>query len=256
MKSRLCCILSVGLFGIFFCLQAAWAKPELRKLNLTPEAVHINAFFSGETLTLTGQIPATEDVIIEITGKDTEDSFDLTGRIGPFWMTKGSVEIDNVPVLYLLLTPEGPDWDQTLSGLDLGMTHLETRAKATGTVEVPSGIFGMFTALKEKEGLYRTVGGAVSYTGEADGIRDFTAKCRLPALIGSGTYRVQAFTVKDHAVTGRMETSFRVDEVGFVKLVDRLASDRRIAYGVSAVVIALFAGLVMGILFKQDGGSH
>jgi hypothetical protein len=52
-----------------------------------------------------------------------------------------------------------------------------------------------------------------------------------------------------------LSRSFTVDEVGFSRLVYDLATNQRLVYGILAVVIALFAGAVMGLLFK-GGGSH
>ena len=47
----------------------------------------------------------------------------------------------------------------------------------------------------------------------------------------------------------------RVREVGFIWFVHVLATERRLTYGVMAVVIALLTGALMGLLFK-GGGSH
>jgi len=239
-------------FAILSLSGPAMAGPVPKGLTLSPQTISINAFFAGETLTVSGRIPGSQDVIIEITGKDTESAFDLKGRIGPFWMTKGNVTLKNLPDLYLLLMPRGTAVETELQDLGLGMAHLAAKLSASGSVDVPENVFDLFSSLKEHEGLYSMAQGAVTYSDEKDGTKQFTAAYKLPALINPGTYQVTATAIDHDGVKGRMANAFQVEQKGFVKLVDHLASDRRIAYGVTAVVIALFAGIVMGIVFKQS----
>ena len=246
----------VGIIGFAGTISASQAPAAADTLKLAPKIININTFFSGEDLTITGELASTEDVIIEITGKDIESAFDLKGRIGPFWMTKGNVTLKNVPALYLLLLPEGQQWEEKSQNLGIGMKHLQERVSTSGSVEVPQDIFKMFSTLKEGEHLYKKIPGAVQYTNATNNTKQFTAVCKLPALIGTGSYQVIATTVDHDGVKNQIKDSFTVKEDGFVKLVDNLASNRRIVYGVSAVIIALCAGLIMGIAFKQSGGGH
>ncbi len=256
MKSIRFGILITCFLAILSLAGTAAAAPTPAGLSLSPKTISINAFFSGEKLTVSGRIPTSQDVIIEITGKDTESAFDLKGKIGPFWMTKGNVTLKNLPELYLLLMPQADIVGTEMHDLGLGMTHLATTLSADGSVEVPDNIFDLFSALKEHEGLYDEAKGAVTYSDEKEGTKQFTAVYKLPALITPGTYHVTATAIDQGGVEGHMAATFQVRQKGFVKLVTHLASDRRIAYGVTAVVIALFAGIVMGIIFKQNGGAH
>ena len=49
-------------------------------------------------------------------------------------------------------------------------------------------------------------------------------------------------------------TTLAVHQIGFTRMVDDLATHQRLIYGVFAVLIALFTGGVMGLLFKGGGG--
>ena len=278
----------INTFVICFCFTSflfgpAWAAKADSGLTLSTKEVDINAFFSGKTLTVSGRIPATDDVIVEISGRETKSVFDLKGRKGLFWMTKGSVTLEHVPELYLMLCPnrlageqepgrtkvcgrhaqdrklkDQKIKDRQGSGqqampLGLGIEHIEQQAKVSGSVDVPQNIFDMFFALEKKAHLYNRIKGAVTYSDERNGTKKFIATCHLPALIDTGAFNVVATTLDHGMVKYRTKNTFEVKEVGFVKLVDHLSSDRRLAYGVTAVVIALFAGLVMALVFKQEG---
>lgn len=242
------------LSGIISAGPATAALPD--GLTVTPRVMNITAFFSGETLTISGDILSSEDILIEIRGKDSDSSFDMKGRVGPFWMTVGNVELEHIPELYQLLLPAGKDWQKKAEALGLGIDRLKDRLVTTGTVDVPPDVFNMFADLKDHEGLYRQVPDAISYSPETDGTRRFTAVCRLPDKIKTGTYEIKATIILNGVVKKQIKDQFLVDEVGFIKLVNHLALDRRVIYGVSAVIIALLAGLLMGILFKQSGDAH
>jgi hypothetical protein len=140
--------------------------------------------------------------------------------------------------------------------MGVGIDNLKKRMSTTGTVEIPSDIFEMFSGLKKDQGLYIEVPDAVKYATGTDGIKRFEAVCRLPALIEPGTYRVTATVVTKKGNGRQMKSGFSIEQIGFVKLIDNLASNRRILYGVTAVVIALAAGLIMGILFRQSERGH
>lgn len=225
-------------------------------LTITPRIMNINTFFSGGELTISGNILSSEDIILEIRGKDSESSFDMKGRVGPFWMAIGNIKLENIPELYQLLLPEGPDWDRKAEALGLGIDRLKDRLITSGTVDIPLNVFKMFAKLKDHEGLYRQVPNAIRYSPESDGTKRFTAVCLLPDRIKTGTYEIKATTILNGIAERQMKDHFSVNEIGFIKLVNHLALDRRLIYGVSAVIIALMAGLIMGVLFKQSGGTH
>ena len=113
----------------------------------------------------------------------------------------------------------------------------------------------MFLELKKSEGLYVVEDNAVAYAAAENGLRRFTAICHFPRSTAAGSYTIKATTIKNGAKGVELSRSFLVDEVGFARLVYDLATNQRLVYGILAVVIALFAGAVMGFLFK-GGGRH
>ncbi len=250
------------IFIFFFILASGFmtasniAAQETKGLVVNPAVIDVGSFFSGSELTISGDIKATDDVIIEITGKDGTNNFELKGRVGPFWMTTGKVELENIPSFYLVLLPEGKDWLQRADTLGLGMDQIKRRLKTSGTVQVPENIFSMFKKLKKSEELYDEISGAVTYSAVKDGMKHFVGKCKVPSSIALGSYEIKATVVTSGTRGPEFQGRLKVQEIGFVKFVNKLASDRRIIYGVSAVIIALAAGLLMGVLFRQSGGSH
>ncbi|WP_457551769.1 TIGR02186 family protein [Desulfobacula sp.] len=249
-----------GILFISICLIATAfpviAKPIPLDLTLSPETVNISTFFSGEKLTISGEISSDDDIVIEVSGHDSKNEYDLKGRRSGLWMTTGQVHIDQVPQLYILLLPQGKDWEHRIESLGLGLLQLKSRMKTSSTGKMPLDIFNMFINLKKSQALYDEVFQATTYSSAVNGKKQFTSVCTLPSSIRPGKYTIKATTITHTGEEKSVMADFAVEEVGFIKLVSTMSDNRRILYGVTAVVIALLAGLIMGILFKQSGGSH
>jgi len=223
-------------------------------LTVSPAVLSVGTFFPGGQVTIAGEIPASEEVVVEIIGSQVKSLFDVKGRIGPFWMTREKVDLENAPELYILLLPSGPDWVQKAAAMNLGIDHLRQQIDISRSEAASDDIFRMFVKLKRSEKLYSEVSGAVSYSASENGRRQFTATCRLPSSIAAGKYTVKATPIANGAPGAQLSSDLTVREVGFVKMVDELASRRRLIYGVTAVLVALLAGALMGLIFK--GGSR
>jgi hypothetical protein len=232
----------------------AWCGAPI-ELAVSPNVINVDTFFSGGEVSVTGEIPAADDVVIEVTGPEVSQLYDVKGRVGPFWMTREKVQLENTPVLYMLLMPQGREWKQVADGLGLGVEHLKRQVTVGPTTLPTDDIFKMFVSLKSFEGLYRDAPEAVAYAAGSAGRRRFAAACRFPSSTTAGTYTITA-TCIDHGARGpSLSREVTVRETGFVRMVDDMASDRRLVYGISAVVIALLAGAFTGVLFKSRG-SH
>ena len=223
-------------------------------VNVNPSVLNVGTFFSGGQVEVSGEIPAEDDVVIEIIGPQVNSLFDIKGRIGLFWMTRAKVDLENAPALYILLLPEGPQWAQRATGFKLGIDSMEDKIGVSPSDTASEEIFRMFVKLKRSESLYSELPDAVSYSTGENGRRRFTAMCRLPSSTAVGKYTVRATRISNMQISGQLSADLTVQQVGFVKMVDTLASDRRLTYGVSAVLIALISGALMGLVFKGGGG--
>lgn len=235
-------------------IESGWAAPA-RQLSVEPPVLNIGTFYSGGEVTISGEVPHWEDVVIEIAGPRTDEAFDIKGRVGPFWMTRGRAQVDGAPSMYVLLLPEGQQWHQQASAFGLGLTMLHNKVAVQSSSAGTDDLFDMFLKLKQSEGLYLEKENAVTYTAAANGRRQFKAVYRFPRATSAGEYTIKATLVSRGIKDAEESIAFPVAEVGFTRLVDELATHRRLIYGILAVLIALGAGAIMGFLFK-GGGSH
>jgi hypothetical protein len=233
--------------------ETAWTA-ESGELKVQPDALDIGTFYSAGQVTISGEVPSGQDVIVEIKGPAADGKFDLKGRVGPFWMTRGNAELDGAPAMYVLLLPGGPDWRRKAASLGLGLDEVKREISIQSDQLPPDDLFDMFVDLKKSEELYAEEDNAVTYAPAENGHRKFKAVYRFPRSTAKGNYQIKATAVANGARGREQSRSFQVDEVGFTRLVDDLATNRRLTYGILAVLIALFAGAVMGLLFKSGGG--
>jgi hypothetical protein len=231
-----------------------WAA-KASELAVQPDVLDIGTFFSGGQVTISGEVSQGQDVIVEIAGPAADQEFDIKGRVGPFWMTRGKADLNGAPTMYALLLSADQGSLQKAVSLGLGLKNLGERVSIHAGERSSDELFNMFLELKKDEGLYVEKEGAITYAPAENGVRRFTAVYHFPRSTAAGNYTIKATSVADGAKVTELSRSFQVNEVGFTRLVDDLATSRRLVYGILAVVIALFTGAVMGVLFK-GGGSH
>lgn len=224
-------------------------------LALSREVMDLDTFFSGGSVTIDGVIASGDDVALEVIGPVVDGLYDVKGRIGPLWMTRYKIHLGNAPSLYMLLLPPGPEWGDKAAELGLGVDNLKQTLSFGGDELPTDDIFKMFVQLKGSEKLYGQIPEAVSYASAVNGQKRFTATFRFPSSTTVGTYTIRETPIHNGHLGTAASRDLTVREIGFIKLVNELASNRRLIYGVSAVLIALFAGGIMGFIFKS-GGSH
>lgn len=246
---------------LFFCLGSITlyagtpGNTRYGSLSVQPESMGIGTFFSGGEVTISGEVPNGQDIFIEIIGPVSKSLFDIKGKVGPLWMTRDKAELEGAPSMYALLIPgEDKDWHTTASSLGLGLNNLKEKISIQAEIMQPDDVFTKFVDLKKNEGLYSENENAVSYTSSENGNRKFTGVYCFSPSTAAGEYTIKATVIEHGVKRGELSSQFPVKEFGFVHLVNTLATNHSIIYGVLAVLIALFAGGVMGLIFKGGGG--
>lgn len=242
-------------FGLLSPIQAM-------AIHVTPEEVLIGTTYNGKDLYVTGEIAESEQAVVQIVGSSSEAEFKEKGKVaGLFWMTIAHLTISEAPSAYLIYLPEKVShWRQQKDPRwrDLGMDFnaLLPKIKIEPESKDKKGIFDEFLKLKTHDGLYQLVDNGVSYDAPKDGEKQFRARIHIPAKIPVARYQVIVTRLKDGIKTGRETAEFHMKEEGFPALVSRMAFNQSLIYGIMAVMIAIFGGLFMGILFKDRGGAH
>jgi hypothetical protein len=247
--------LAVVVLG-FILTGALPARGAAPALTLSPAAVNIGAFFNGQTVTVTGVIPAGAQAVLEVIGSSADEHLMRKGRRGPLWMNVGEITVGSAPSLYLVMSSAKELLTAAPPTATWGYQALKKRITFSGKIEPGERekFMGQFLELKESEHIYASRPGALKVTAGAGGESQVTASFPLPTNTKPGTYKVCLSVIQDGKVVSHPCADLTVALVGFPALLASLAYQHGLAYGVLAVVIAIVTGFAMGFLFKGGGG--
>jgi len=230
--------------------------------HLTPEAVDIGTFFNGTKVYVTGDVSREAEVVVRLSGMRQDVALKKKGKVlGLLWMNLGSITIHNVPNLYLVYiskdfepsaTMQPDKWEE----MGFGFAALKQEVDISSAEAESDAIFREFLQLKESEGLYAIETGKVTYGEAQSGGKSFEAVLRIPPRLTPGKYSVETFAVKDGSVSARTAAELQVKLVGLPAFISSLAFKRGALYGLLATIIAIAAGLLMGVIFKGEKGAH
>ena len=252
----------LALASCFLLGQPLSFAAEYIQAHLTPEAVDIGTFFNGTEVYVSGNVSRDAEVVVRLSGMRQDVALKKKGKVlGLLWMNLGSITIHNAPTLYLVYISDDlettartqPDkWED----LGFGFAALKKKVDISSAEGDSEEIFGEFLKLKESEGLYAIEPGRVTYGEGESGGKSFEAVLQIPPRLTPGKYLVETFAVKDGSVEASTKAELQVKQVGFPALVSGLAFKRGALYGLLATIIAIAAGLLMGVLFKGEKGAH
>ena len=174
--------------------------------------------------------------------------------LGILWMNQGAVEISDVPSVFLFYPPEIADTSGSVP--ELSMEAVSNRARIESEEDDTATLFEEFVKLKTKSGLYGTFPGIVEYGAPKGGEKTFQCTLSMPSSLPVGTYRLEVFAVRNHAIVSRAAQTIEAAETGMPAFISSLAFNHGTLYGVLAVLIAVMAGLLTGIMFKGGKGAH
>lgn len=242
--------------GVWLSSPVSAASPDLR---LTPQSIEIGAFFTGAELKVAGEIPKGSNAVVEVVGESHDVSLMRKGRRMGLWMNVGSLEVHHAPSVYIAGSTASEVLSKSGSDSPWGFGALEKRVVFSGDVQdgEQAALFHDFLELKESEKLYSLLPGSVRVTGSESDWSGVEDDVWIPAKIPPGTYHVCMSIVRDGKTVEQKCSDVQVALVGFPALLSSMAYQHGLAYGIIAVLIAIFAGFAMGFMFKgKGGGAH
>ncbi len=255
-------ILIVCLTGILFTAGAGLAASGL-EVSVHPDTIRIGASYNGGQVSVSGKIPADQDVLIRVRGKSEDYKLKEKGRaLGVLWMNMDSVEISNVPALFLLYLPAGPDDAGRLNRsapwppAALGLESVRKEVDIVAQDEQVGDLFDEFVKLKQKSGLYGIRKDVITYGPAQGAMKPFKAVLDLPAALPQGIFKIEVFTIRNGVVQNAVTRPIEAREVGMPAWIAKMAFQHGTLYGVMAVVTAILAGLLTGVMFKGEKGAH
>jgi uncharacterized protein (TIGR02186 family) len=249
-------LVAAGLGAMALTARAAFGATQADSaLVVQPAQAAIDVFYSGVRLTVSAQLDTGLAVAVLVAGAEADLHLRRQARVWrAFWAPSGEVTFAHVPELYLLrasaaLTTLAPP---ALLG-ELGLRYESFRSRPRGAGAEGAGeagdLFAELVRLKESQGLFQVVTGAVQTEPAGAGRQRVTASLDVPAKAPPGVYRVRLFGFRDGHVATRREGEFTLTRGTFNGLFNALAERHGLLYGITAVVLAIGAGLLVGLVF-------
>lgn len=242
-------VLVALMFGTAFCDNV--------NFKLDRYVIEIGAFYDGTNIHAKGTVPQGSDVVIRISGHPEDLALKKKGKVmGVLWMNVSDLTFHHAPSVYMLYTSPGAKQYMEDPGLPFTFAALKDRVEISPKGEDSDFLFKEFLKLKEEEHVYALNESAVQFVKDTDQGTEFKATLAIPPKMKKGDYEVDVYAVKDGNLLGSASTDLKIRYVGFPGLLDNLAFNHALVYGILATLIAIAAGLFIGAIFKDKGGAH
>lgn len=232
------------------------------QIRLEPNVILMGATYNGTKLLVSGAIPKDAEAFVRVTGMPEDVHLKKKGRaLGLLWMNLGSVGVHHAPSVYFLCPSKAleafsktnqEDWHR----LSLSFEALQGSVETTPASEDKDALFKEFVRLKQSKDLYAMYENAISYGSTGGAMRSFSATVWIPSDMPQGVYEVEVFAIRDGAIVATGTQEMKVAEAGLPAMLSSMAFDHGTLYGVLAVIIAILAGLLTGVVFKGGKGAH
>ncbi len=226
-------------------------------VRVRPAEVPLDLLYHGASLHVQGWVPIGTAAAVLCVGVDQPLHLKRKGRVWGLWMNAGEVSFGGVPSVYLLKTSaplDGLAAAEALREHALGYEGLRSRiARSDATGENDLELFPELVRLKEHEGVFRVDEGVLRMAPAGHGLDTFETTFFLPARVPPASYEVRLYAFHDRTVEllGRAATELR--PAGAAAFIAAAARHRGLLYGIVAVLVAMAAGLLTGLLFGLGG---
>jgi uncharacterized protein (TIGR02186 family) len=247
--------------------QTAWAfDPAAQEKIITAASrnlVEIGLTYQGDQIHFFGVNPVPgADLIIRLTAEIEDDiKLSVKGKVGPFWMAVKQYEVTGAPFMYKIhanrpiaeiISPE------TARLLELGYPAIRDKMKlhlirGEAAPEDEETVFQGLVNIKEADNLYNIVEDPDRLEIEEE--RLFKHYFRFPPKATEGRYQVETFAFQEGELVGYGKDLIQIRKVGLESWLTRTSQESPVFYGILAVLIAVGAGLGVGLIFRK-GGHH
>jgi hypothetical protein len=227
-------------------------------LNIEPDHIQVGFFYGGQKISVRANVPAGDYVLLKVKGATRKLDLKKKGKVfGFLWMNVGEVVYEDVPGLYIIrssykLTDLAPA--NVLQQLEIGYDALKAKI-----VKAPDGeagmLFGDLIKLKEGEGMFNIVEGGIRHAPMPGGREQIATEFLLTPKAPVGEYLVELYGFKDGSGTLLGSGSITLEQDHMIRFITSMVGNHSLLYGCLAVMVAIVAGLLTGVIFGLGKGK-
>jgi uncharacterized protein (TIGR02186 family) len=218
--------------------------------DLSSHSIAITTGFTGASVVLFGAIDGPGDVVVIVRGPERDLTVWRKGKIAGIWANAEAVTFASVPTYYAVAASKPPDEalsPATAAFYRIGVGNLKFAPKSDVSPERARLFTDALISVQEKAGVFSPTHAKIAFLGG----RLFRTTLNFPANLPTGVYLVQVYLVRDKDVVGAQTTPLIVSQVGVDAAVFDFAHSQALAYGAIAVVMAVMAGWLASLPFRN-----
>jgi uncharacterized protein (TIGR02186 family) len=217
--------------------------------DLDDHLIAITTGFAGADVLLFGTTDGPGDVIVVVKGP--VDAVDVVRkeRVAGIWINRKSLGFQNVPAVYMMASSK--PIEELLpaplrANYQMGIENIRLVAVAPEDPELATFSDALIRN-KQATGLFSAQPARILFIGD----RLFRVNLRVPSSVPTGTYLAEVYLVRDQKIVGAQTTPLVISKIGFGADIYDFAHRHAAAYGVIAVLVALFAGWLAHLAFRR-----
>ena len=225
--------------------------------RVIPHNINIGPFFSGMKVNVTAQIPKHSGVIVKLVGRDEDLTLNEKGKKAIIWLNINQVKVKNAPSIYILTSTDRVSElcsDSLQMSEMLGYTSLKSKIVFESKLPLTGIEFEEFIKFKEHNGCY-SIDKNAKVISDTVGINTLNATLTIPSFISPDDYNVVIYCFEKGYLLDKVVVKLSVEEVGLPLLVRNLANQSPAVYGILAIIIAMIAGSIIGLVFTKKRGK-
>ena len=238
---------------------APQSNGERVSLTIDPSEVKIGTFYHGTSVNVKAETPPCDGVVIKIESEGKELVLNRKARLGFIWMNVAKVTVEHAPEVYLLASSDDVAAicsREVRNKLRVGTETLKERVTFSSEKPLTGGEFGEFLKLKRHSGTYKE-DIPITLEPAGGGRQTVTAAIPLPSVVPSGKYALRLYCFVEGQLVEETSAILTIVMSGLPRIESNLAHERAAAYGVAAILVAMIAGITMGVIFSsKSGGGH
>lgn len=218
--------------------------------DLSSHSIAITTGFTGTSVVLFGATDGPGDVIAVVRGPDRDVTVWRKGKIAGIWANQESVTFANIPSFYAVAAskPLAGLLSPTAAALyKIGTGNLKFEPKTPVDPARVKLFADAVVEVRKRAGMFLPSHEKIVFLGE----KLFRTTFFFPANVPTGSYLVEIFLVRDKDVVSGQTTPLVVSKVGVDAAVFDFARSNGLAYGVIAVMMAVMAGWLASLPFRN-----
>lgn len=218
--------------------------------DLSSREIAITTGFAGTELLLFGATEGEGDIVVVVHGPARREVVRRKERVAGVWINGASVVFDHVPVFYFVASSRPLERiapPETLAHLQIGVESLKFAVREDVDAQLAAAFRAGLIEAKRASGLYSRRPGTVTVRGS----RLFRTSIRFPANVPTGVYSADVHLFRDGRHLSVSRTPVIVRKAGIEARIYDFAHESSALYGAVAILIALVAGWLAGVVFRR-----